>query len=321
MTDHAFFQPYTEFAFISLAVAVGYLGAAWLTRQVVHLFERYRRPKATITRPGEMVHQAMKVSGRLWDYFRTAVLLFCISFLLLVNFGRYDLLPPNSNVINMVLFGVLMAVLGFAALKIIQLARYRMRLTNLLDMHNQMARRLVEVQLRGSRVFPSVDVEHQVIDNVVVGSNGIYAAQLIVSPPGAVSVKYERGAMLFQPCGTRISIAKFTQAYRDLSSVLQREVGTQVPLLPVVVIPECRIDSGEGNGPMVVSLQACASFTSWQDKEFFMHNEDLAKISVWLGKQYMAEPPRTMQAVVTSLEMHINWPVLLGRAPITGPSV
>jgi hypothetical protein len=319
MIDQSLFQAYIEFSFISLAVAVGYLGAAWLTRRVVHLFERYRRPKTTISRPGEMVHQAMKVSGRLWDYFRTGVLLFCVSLLLLVNFGRYGLLTPHSDVINIVLFGVLMVVLGFAVLKIIQLARYRMRLGTLLDLHTQMARRMVEVQLRGNRVFPSVEVKDQVIDNVVVGRNGIYAAQLIVPPSGAESVKREHGALLFQPCGTRISLNSFSRATRELSGVLQKEVGTQVPLLPVAIVPECRIESSEGDGPMTVSLQACASFTSAQNKDFFMHDEDLAKVSIWLGKQGLAKPPRTMQAVVASLEKHVNWPVLLGRPTITGP--
>ncbi len=76
----------------------------------------------------------------------------------------------------------------------------------LLDMHTQMAQRMVEVQLRGNRVFPSVRINDDVIDNVVVGENGVYLVQLIPAPAGAETARFERGSIIFEPCGTRVSL-------------------------------------------------------------------------------------------------------------------
>jgi hypothetical protein len=309
--EASLFQSYNEFAFIALAVAAAYLGAVWLVMTGVRLVFHFRASRPTSCRPGEMVHQALKVSGRLWDHYRTAALLLCVSFLLLVNFGRYGWWEPKSTFINMLILGCLLIPLCFGALKMLQLARYRLRLAGLLDMHNQMAQRLVEVQLRGNRVYPSVHIHDGLVDNVVLGNNGVYAVQLFAPPPGAEAVKFERGALIFQPCGTRIDLHSYNKAIRGLSGVLTEQLGSQVNVLPVIVLPDCRITPSENNGPMLVSLQACTSFVSWQDNNFFLHDEDIAKLCGWLGRQALEDPPRTLGAVINSLERQINWPALV----------
>ena len=81
-------QAYNEFAFIALGVAAGYLGAVWIITLAARTVVRLRGVKPASSRPGELVHQALRVSGRLWEHYRTAALLFGVSFLLLVNFGR-----------------------------------------------------------------------------------------------------------------------------------------------------------------------------------------------------------------------------------------
>ena len=305
------FQSFNEFAVIALAVAAAYLGTVWLIMTAARLAARFRGFRPTSCRPGELVHQALKVSGRLWDHYRTAFLLLCVSFLLLVNFGRYGWWEPKSTFVNILILICLLVPLAFGVLKLFQLARYRLRLTHFLDMHTQMAQRLVEVQLRGNRVYPSVRIHDGLIDNVVVGNNGVYAVQLFAPPPCAEAVKFERGALIFQPCGTRMDLHSFNKALRGLGSVLTEQVGSQVNVLPVVVLPDCRIVPSEGNGPLLVSLQACASFVSWQDKNFFLHDEDIAKLAGWLGKQALEDPPRTLGAVINSLERQINWPALV----------
>jgi hypothetical protein len=218
-----------------------------------------------------------------------------------------------STFVNILILIALLVPLAFGALKFLQLARYRFRLVSLLDMHTQAARRLVEVQLRGNRIYPSVRIHDDLIDNVVVGSNGVYAVQLFAPPQGAESVKFERGALIFQPCGTRVNLHSYNKALRGLASVFMEQIGSQVQVLPVIVLPDCRIEPSENGGPLLVSLQACASFVSWQDENFFLHDEDVAKLSGWLGKQALEDPPRTLGAVIHSLEEQISWPALARR--------
>lgn len=305
------FQAYNEFIFIAIAVATAYLGTIWLITFSTRLVLRFKGSRPTTSRPGELIHQALKVSGRLWDHYRTAALMFGVSFLILVNFGRYGWMEPKSTFINSLIFICLIAPLAFATLKFVQLARYRLRLAKLLDLHNQMAQRLIEVQLRGNRLYPSVRINDTVLDNVVIGGNGIYTAQLFAPPPGNESVRYERGALIFQPGGHRVSMQEYFNGVRGLGSMLQEQVGSKFNVLPVVVVPDCRIENKYEGGPMIVSLQACASFVSWRDENFFLHEEDIAKICGWLGKQNLENPPRTLGDVVVSLERQIDWPALV----------
>ena len=65
------FQAYIEFAIIAVGVAAGYLCAIWMVTFAARLALRFRPSRASACRPGELVHQALKVSGRLWDHYRT----------------------------------------------------------------------------------------------------------------------------------------------------------------------------------------------------------------------------------------------------------
>jgi hypothetical protein len=304
-------QVFNEFITISLCIAAAYLAAAFLSLVAVRLALRFRGSPTTVCRPGEYVHQALKVSGRLWDYYRTAALLFSVSMLILFNFGVRGAWQPMSLFSNIVITLLLVVPLVYSVLKLIQLVRYRIKLTGLLDLHMQMSRRLAEVQVRGNRVYPAMRANGHLIDNVIVGAEGIYALQLFVPPPGAQSVKYERGALIFQPCGTRYSLAEYNKALQALEGALAEQIGTAVTVLPVVVVPECRIETAEGQGPLLVSLQACNAFVSWRDDKFFLHAEDLAKLAGWLSSQTLSEPPHSLSAAVTSLKRQVDWPALV----------
>jgi hypothetical protein len=300
------FQAYIEFAAISVAVAAGYLAAVRLVMGLAKLAGRFRDPRPAGSRPGEMVHQALKVSGRALDHYRTAGLLFGVSLLLLANFGRSGLWPPQSNLINGLMLAGLLVPVGFGGVRIFHLVRYRIQWGRLLELHRQMARRLVEVQLRGNRVFPSVQAGDGVIDNVVVGPNGVYSIQLITPPAGAESVRLERGSLVFQPGDRRVSLQVFNRHVAALGRRLGEAAGSTVPVLPVLVVPDCRIETGDEGGPMLVSLQACAAFISWQHDDFFLHDDDVARLSGWLGQQALSDPPGTMTEAISSLERHVG---------------
>ena len=156
-------------------------------------FVKFRGGRSHNCRPGELVHQALKVSGRLWDHYRTAALLFGVSILLLLNFGALGHWSPQSTVLNVAIAVALLIPVAFGVLKLWQLARYRLKLSRLLALHEEMARRMVEVLIRGNRVYPSIRVHSEMLDNVVLGSGGIYAVQLFVPPPGAESVRLRAG--------------------------------------------------------------------------------------------------------------------------------
>jgi len=311
--DINLFQAYNEFATIALCVAAAYLGLLYLAKLLADLAMRFREKPPTICRPGEIIHQGLKVTGRLWDHFRTAALLFGISFLLLINFGRYGWWVPLPMLANVAIATVLCGVLGYALLKLFQLARYRRRLAVLLDIHNQISSRLVEAQLRGNRVFYAVRIGAMVLDNVIVGRDGVYTLQLFTAPAGSSSVQYASGALGFLPVGQKVSLQPYSRAVNALSKALGDANGSKVTVLPVIVAPDCEIKKSDSDVPMIVSVQTCNAFIGWQKDGAFLLDDDVALISAWLAGRELERVPRSVNATVGALQNHLNWPDLFAR--------
>jgi len=310
--DVSLLQAHNEFSAIALAVALIYLSLIWLIAELGNVLRRFTRPRRPGARPGEDVHQALKLTGRLWDHYRTAALLFAVAFVLLTNFGRYGWWAPLSLPANIFITCLLAAPLILAMLKFFQLLRYRTRLGRVLDYHNAVAEQLVEAQLRGNRVFHSVRLGDVVLDSVVVGRNGVYTVQLFIPPPGAESVTLAGGSLLYQPAGQRTALHQYHKAVRLLREALAAEISGALTVLPVVVIPDCKINPADQHGPMLVSLHTCMAFIGWNDKSAYLMDEDIAAISAWLAGQALVKPPRRMREAIYSLDRQVAWPRLMG---------
>lgn len=310
--DASLLQACNEFAAIALGVALAYLLLIGLALKLAHVFRRFARKHRPGTRPGEDVHQALKLTGRLWDHCRTAALLFLVSFLLLLNFGRYGWWVPLSLASNILIACVLAAPLIFALLKFIQLCRYRNRLGRLLEKHNAVAEQLVGAQVRGNRVFHSVRLGDAVLDHVIVGRNGVYTVQLFLPPSGAEIVTLAQGSLLYQPGASRTALHQYSKAVRLLREALAAEINSSITVLPVIVVPDCMIEHSDQRSPMLVSLRTCMSLVGWHDKSAYLMDEDIAVISAWLTSQSLTPRVNRMREAVAVLDRQVGWPNLVG---------
>lgn len=301
----------TAFTSLAFAVAATYLLLAGFANIVGILFRHFRPPRSVSCRPGEVVHHALKISGRQWDHYRTAALLFCVSLILLLGFGRHGWWPDFSAGIYGIVGFVLAIVLSFGAVKSFNLIRYRSRLSNLLDAHIDVAQRLTEAQLRGNRVYYAVPVDDGIIDNVVVGSNGIYTVSLVMPPANGVeSVQFRRRGLVFQPGAVRHDLRQYGRSIVALTKALSACVGDPVIVQTVIVVPNCRIEEAQEDGPLLVSMESCNSFVGWKDPRAFLMDDDLAKVNDWLSRQFLEQRPSSMQQLVSGLEGQANQPVV-----------
>ena len=305
-------QACNEFAAIAFMVAIMYLLFIGLLLRLGHMAQRFAKRRRPGVRPGENVHQALKLTGRLWDHCRTASLLFLVSFILLLNFGRHGWWVPLPPAANIVIAASLLIALTLVLLKFVQLLRYRLRLGRLLEKHNAVAECLIEAQLRGNRVFHSIKLGDMTLDNVVVGRNGVYTIQLFIPPLGAESVHLAQGRLLFQPDASRIVLHQYSKAVRLLRDALAAEISSPVTVLPVIVVPDCKVGQPDQRTPMLVNLHTCMSFVGWSDKSAYLMDEDIAAVSAWLVSQSLVEKPRRISEAVHSLDRQVSWPSLTG---------
>ena len=257
-----------SYALVSLCVAAAYYcaytGIAWLLPAVHNL----RAGAAVVSRPGEMVHQALRHVGRRWEAWSRSVLLFAVSLFLLLEFGRRDpMFGQLPFAVALLASAGVVVVLACAAFRMLRLLRYRAMLTRVLERYNELARRLVEVQLRGHRDFASVALDQFCIDHVVAGPQGIYAIQMILPPAGSEVVKCTTQDLIFGPTQARISLLPFRAAVIGLQKALQSELGIDIRVNPVVVVPECRVHGAQPKELLLVNLRACTAFIGWRQQE------------------------------------------------------
>jgi hypothetical protein len=150
------------------------------------------------------------------------------------------------------------------------------------------------------------------LDNVVVGRNGVYVLQLFLPPPGAESVHLAQGSLLFQPDASRSPLHDYSKAVRLLRDSLAAEISSPVTVLPVIVVPDCKVGQPDQRTPMLVNLHTCMSFVGWCDKSAYLMDEDIAAVSAWLLSQSLVEKPRRIREAVHSLDQQVNWPSLTG---------
>jgi hypothetical protein len=234
------------------------------------------------------------------------------SALLLLIFGRRDWWADMSVSLHAAIAAALVFILGFGVVKLIQLARYRMRLANLLDTHAAVAQRLVEAQLRGNRVYHSVPIGKGIIDNLVVGSNGVYTVQLLPPPDNRCeSVRADAGGLSFQPGDLYCDLRKHKHQTTLLERALSESVGSPVTVLPVIIVPGCAIEPTPVKRPLLVSMESCTAFIGWKEPGAFLMAEDIEEVNRWLNAQAFEKPPRSLQALAGVLDTQIERPAMV----------
>jgi hypothetical protein len=300
---------YIFFTAVALSMAAAYLAVASLVAVAREYVRRFRPARPMSRRPGEVVHQALKITGRQWYRYRTAAVLFLCSLLLLLLFGRQDWWANLSIVWYVLITIALLAITGFGTLKLIQLAQYRRKLSRLLDTHIAVAQRLVEVQLRGNRVYYAVPIGPTLIDNLVVGKNGVYAVQLFAPPDDhCTTVRAETGGLIFQPGNIQRDIRTYVQQINSLAQVLTELVGSKIKVLPVIVVPKCTIDTPSIDHPLLVSMESCTAFIGWKDPDAFLMDEDIVEINRLLSTLESEEPDYSFDVLTGVLDAQIDRP-------------
>jgi hypothetical protein len=298
----------STFAAVGLAIAIAYLLVSTVCAGVM-IVARSRRAGRSALRnpPGAFVAREIGSVRRRLRRHATAVLLFSVCFGVLVALGRQDLgpdLPPWGPVV----IGVLVAVTAaFAAAKGVQLVQYCSRLRSLLDADLRVARQLDDVQRRGNHVFHAVPIGNRVIDHVIVGAIGVFAAQVVLPPrPGGASVSMARGSLDFGPGQGEFRLQPATEAFARLAKELARVVGHPVKVVPTLIAPGCRVSGQDDDRYLLTNEQHCVTLVGWKDSTAYLMDDEVTRIADWLSARCQPQrqwpwrfPPGVVHACVT----------------------
>lgn len=273
------------FGAIAMTLALCWLLAAAAASGLSGVVSRRRSMQSGLRRAPAafIVRERESIDGRVWRL-ANASLVFATTGGLLVGFGADDIAPVLPAWHLWSVAAMVAGAAGYSVVSLVRLVRYRRRLCALIAANAAIAERLEDVQVRGHRVFCAVPVTNHVIDYVVVGSNGVFAVQVVMARrPGATAVRLARGVLHFMPAHGQLRLAPVTEAIAGLARELGRAVGRPVKIVPMLVAPGCRIGSQDDSRYLISDDKNCVALVGWKDTAAYLMDDEIARMSEWLG--------------------------------------
>jgi len=183
-----------------------------------------------------------------------AMLVFSVCFLTILVLGRRDWWAELPVGIWMVLGAALVGAMVYYLREFLLMVRSRARLAYLRDANIALGHGLLHSTVKGNRVFHSIPVGGDIVDNVVIGANGVYAVNVIVPPKhSAKTVQLKKDKLFFEPGNDSVSLVEHHNKIKSLARELTPVVGHPVKVLSVIGVPGCQVITTGSDKHLVVN--------------------------------------------------------------------
>jgi hypothetical protein len=137
-----------------------------------------------------------------------------------------------------------------------------------------------------NRVFHDVPCLAGVIDNVIVGLQGVYSVCVVARKPGKDNrVRLEGDQLSFAPGKTTMSVAQCGKRAAQLARELSKHVSHDIRIRPVIAVPGWEIDAQSSTEFLVVNERNLSMLRGWRDQKDYLMNEDVEQIQKLLTER------------------------------------
>ncbi len=169
-----------------------------------------------------------------------------------------------------------------------RLRRTRVRLAFWRDANIAVGHALQRTTSKGNRVFHNVKVGSQIIDNVVVGTNGVYAVNVFARETRKLeeaTVRLKKSYLVLGRLKVGQPVARAVKSTTQLSRELSNLIGHEVKVRSVIALPGWQIGSSAAGEHLLVNEKTVVMLTGWTDSEACLMNEDVDVIIEYLAKK------------------------------------
>ncbi len=267
---------------VALVATVLFLGAArtWLVA-TQRLQRKSRFSRLILFEAGHRLRQELGLVNGRYGAHLAAMLVFVLLF------GAVLLMRPSPLPLDvpdwawMVLCASIGVISLYVPFQTLRLRQVRLRLADTRDAHVAVGHALQRVVSKGNRLFHDVRVAGQVIDNVVVGTNGIYAVNVFVRrPPNKKQATASISGNRLDLGGTKDSgaIVESVKRVKLLGHVLGKLLGHKIAVQSVIAVPGWSVGSTGTNGHLLVNEQTVVTLTGWTRPDAYLMDEDVDKV-------------------------------------------
>ena len=245
-----------------------------------------RFPHSIMFEAAQRFRDEMERLGREQSHYLIAALVFAVIFVttyLLPPQGMFEDLPHWQLILLLMLFG---AAALYTAYRLFRIVAAKRHLAFIRDANLATGHALQKLTANQYRVFHDVPCGSYIIDNVVVGLQGIYTISVIARMPGKDSRVRLRGDKLsFAPGEKSMSISRSGAKSARLASEIRKLLGHDVRVRSVVALPGWEIESQVSDDYLVVNERNLVIISGWKDQQDFLMTEDVTKVQEMLTER------------------------------------
>jgi len=248
--------------------------------------EATRFPQSIMYEAAQRFRDDMERLGREQSHYLVATVVFATIFVityLLPPQKMFEELPAWQLVLTLVLF---VAAALYTIFRLGQIVIVKRRLAFVRDANMATGHSLQKLTANQNRVFHDVPCGSQVIDNVIVGLQGIYAVSVIAKMPGKDNrVRLRGDTLTFAPGKEALSVTRSGAKSVRLAKELGELVGHEVRVRSVIAVPGWEIDSQVSDNYLVVNERNLSMLSGWKDQNDYLMTEDVASIQNMLTQR------------------------------------
>lgn len=252
-----------------------------------------RFPNSIMLEAAQRFRDELERLGREQSLFLIAGLVFSVIFVityLLPPQGMFEDLPQWQLILVLVLFG---AAALYTAYRLIHIIIAKRRLAYIRDANMATGHALQKLNANQNRVFHDVRCGAGVIDNVVVGRNGVYTISVIARKPGKENVVNLRGdRLIFAPGNLSMSVARSGMKSGELAREIGKLLKHEVRVRTVVVVPGWEVEAQASEAYLAVNERNLTMLSGWKDPNDFLMNEDVDKVQKMLTERCTRFKPK-----------------------------
>ncbi|MCH8895996.1 MAG: hypothetical protein IH927_07025 [Proteobacteria bacterium] len=207
-------------------------------------------------------------------------------FLSIFFFASEPWYSPLDNMSWWMVFGFLSALLVMEIVSLIRLQRSRFLLAKQFDARVTAAQGLQVVATKGNHIFHSIAIGDELIDHVVVGSDGIYAVHVLVRNPkkhGTVNLRDNK--LLFGKNAPAYSLDKWNKTLKAFATILNGVLGHPVRVMSVIAVPGWLTGDYGSDRHLIANQDNLITLTGWKHADAYLMNDDVEKVKHYLEMQ------------------------------------
>ena len=242
-----------------------------------------RFPASIMREPAQRFRDKLDRLTRRLHVYLTSALVFVV--ILVVSYflkpgELLSTLPPWQEAIFLAVSAIFLL---YAVYRFVNVLLARRRTEFLRDANIAAGHGLQKLTANRNRIYHDVPCGAGIIDNVIVGSHGIYAVNIVARRARKDNkVRLTGDTLVFAPGKYSLSLARFAQRAEQLAQELGKVLKHDVRVRSVVAVPGWEVDSQSSDEHLIVNERNLAMLRGWKDQNDYLMNEDVEKLQKML---------------------------------------